>query len=226
MACNDCCCVHEENEMGYRPRNVQPEDQVGEVGGNIVRALPNALKMLQSQGIVTARQAAGYAKDLPRLSCALAAMFKRDLYNSSAEMAALLEKNYIDCDAIPVVPDGHGVTEHKRSGRLFWDSERQGDALLLPSDRDGGEAFVVSDVMGKIQNLPVLNANVLDSLLGRRHPTPERWEWKKIYFPGSLYFVYGRGPIVRGLYKQDNALAEVMATLKEVWTTHLIALRA
>lgn len=212
--------------MSYRPRIVLPGDQIGEVGGDIMRALPNALRMLQKQGIVTARQAAGYAKDLPRLSCALAAMFK-DLYNNTADIAILLERNYIDCDAAPFVPDGYGVTEHKRSDRLFWDSERQGDALLLPADRDGRrEEFIVSAVMGQIQNLPVLNANVLDGLLEKRHPTPERWDGKEIYFPGTLYFVYGSGPLVRGLHKQDDDLVEVRARLKEVWNKHLIALRA
>lgn len=212
--------------MGYRPRNVLPEDQVGEVGGNIMRALPNALRMLEKQGIVTARQAAGYARDLPRLSCALTAMFTRDLYNGSAEMAVLLGKYYIDCDADPAVPEGCGVKGHKRSGRLFWDSKRQGDALLLPSDRDGDRTFVVGDVMEKVQYLPVLNANVLDSLLAGHHPTPERWDGKQIYFPGTLYFVYGSGPIVRGLNKQYGVLLEVRAALKEVWSHHLIALRA
>ncbi len=212
--------------MSYRPKKVLPEDQVGEVGGNIIRALPNAMRILQKQHIVTSRQAAGYSKDLPRLSCAIAAMFK-ELYNGSAGIAVLLEEHYIDCDATPFIPAGWALTEHKRSGRLFWDSERQGNALLLPADRDErGGKFTIEMAINQIRNLPVLNANVLDDLLTRQYPTPERWEGKAIYFLGTLYYADGEGTVVRGLHRQGTFLAGVKARLVDVWNKHLIALRA
>lgn len=66
--------------------------QSGEIGGNIVRALPKALKLLERMEGIPPGNIIRYSQEGERLSCALATMFKM-MYNGHADIVALMSRS-------------------------------------------------------------------------------------------------------------------------------------
>lgn len=173
--------------------------QLGEIGGNVIRALPNAVKLLQEQGILFPKKVVAYSQEGERLSCALAVVFKM-MYDGNADIAALLGTYYIDCDAEPFVPNGWEVEEHQKGGRLLWDALAQADCLYLSAAQKNGDSIEGNKLRKELAGKPVLSANVLDYLLANQHLIPEEWKDKAVFFWGTVYRGSGGGLYVRYLY--------------------------
>jgi len=116
----------------------------------------------------------------------------------------------IDCDADPLTPPGWTVDEHIRNGKfIFKDSsirfyydglqkEYSCDSNTIPNKVINGYELRV-----KLENKPVLNANVLDYLLEHQEIIPEGWKGKRICFWGTVYrssFTIKGGSDIRYLF--------------------------
>lgn len=98
--------------------------------------------------------------------------------------------NYlIDTDAVPNIPDGWEVIEHKKMGEFIWDPSK---VLLYTSKcqlakRGMYENLFGSEVLDEIKDKHLMNANVLDHLLKNINLIPEEWKGKSVLFWGTVY---------------------------------------
>jgi len=115
----------------------------------------------------------------------------------------------IDCDKDPFIPEGWTVVEHKKMGQLEWDPTRI--RFYLSKKQMKGKHHIEGNKLRKeLASMPVLNANVLDSLLARPGLIPE--EWKKdengnarfVFFWGTIYRDSADRLRVRSLHFDDT----------------------
>jgi len=97
----------------------------------------------------------------------------------------LASRHIIDCDADSMLPDGWQVVEHRKGGQLKWDAVEV--ALYLDEAQQGGAIIAGEELRKKLQDKPVLNANVLDYLLANPRLIPEEWKGKTVLFWGTIY---------------------------------------
>ncbi len=98
----------------------------------------------------------------------------------------------IDCDKDPFLPNDLKVEEHKKMGNLKLDLSKV--EFFLSENQKGSRAVEGNKLRKELEDLPVLNANVLDYLLEHPHLIPG--EWKKderglaryIFFWGTIYY--------------------------------------
>lgn len=105
-------------------------------------------------------------------------------------------EHLIDCDVNPYVPDSWTVEEHKKGGLWKWNPK----ISFYLSERQKNGSLIGTDLRKELVNRPVLNANVLDWLLGHSELIPEEWKDKVIFFWGTIYRVRGGNLCVRYLY--------------------------
>lgn len=200
--------------------------QSGEIGGNIIRALPKALKLLEGMEDIPPQIIIKYSQEGERLSCALAVMFKM-MYNGHADIAALMKNHYIDCNTKPFLPNGWSIEEHQLGGRLKWDREAQKDTLLVARVRPDDKIKTGNDVRRELSDKPCLNANVLDYLLSNPHLIPEEWKGKAVFFWGTIYRLPGGHLCVRCLQWLDGwSRGECWLDDSWIFSNLVVALRA
>lgn len=178
--------------------------QLGEIGGNIIRALPNALKTLEAQGVLSAKQVVNYSQEGRRLSCALVAMLMA-VHNGNADIHALLNKHYVDCNADPYEPGGLGVAEHQKRGFLSLDVSQAQTLFFLSDDEQYYSASYLD-----------ANANVLDYALAHQGLIPASCKGRAVAFPGTTYRICPGGALYvrclvyrNGEYISGTALASM-----------------
>ncbi|MFZ2167563.1 MAG: hypothetical protein WAV50_01690 [Minisyncoccia bacterium] len=166
--------------------------QLGEIGGNIIRALPNALKTLEAQGVLSPKQVVAYSQEGRRLSCALVAMFTA-MYNGNADILALLNKHYVDCSVNPYEPGGFEIAEHQKGGFLSLDVSQAQTLFFLSDDEQYYSASYLD-----------ANANVLDYALAHQELIPASCKGRVVAFPGTTYRICPGGALyVRCLVYRD-----------------------
>ena len=117
----------------------------------------------------------------------------------------------IDLDSAPFVPEGwKEVEEHKKGGKLKWDSKK---IQLYLSESQKGDKYVEGNKLRKeLENLPTLNAKVLDFLLAHKELIPEEWKrdekgnTRYVFFWGTIYRHSDGNLYVRCLYWSGGRL--------------------
>ncbi len=109
---------------------------------------------------------------------------------------------FIDCDAMPYIPDGWKIEEHHKGGQVEFDPSKVG-FHLEPEQISG--AIVGSELRERLKDKSVLNACALDHLLANTALIPESWKLDEqsrtryIYFWGTVYRGGGGSLCVRYL---------------------------
>jgi len=96
-----------------------------------------------------------------------------------------IEKQIIDCDADPFVPEGWEVVEHRGNGKLEWDPAKF--ELYLCDEQEHGRIAGHELREKLVEGKQTLNANVLDYLLKHSELIPKEWKKKLIFFWGTIY---------------------------------------
>lgn len=104
----------------------------------------------------------------------------------------------IDCDVAPFCPEGWEVVEHRQGGRFEWDPAKIGLYLAEKQKKGTIQGHRLRKILA---DRPVLNANILDYLLGKPHLTPKKWEGEDVFFWGTIYRRFGDGLYVRCLHR-------------------------
>ena len=113
------------------------------------------------------------------------------------------------------VGEGWSILE-KRADGLYLDWKKI--VLFLSKRQKNGKWLKGYELREELTDKPVLNANILDSILINTHLIPE--DWKKdengniryVFFWGSIFRNSGRGLCVRGLYVSAMASGARAAT--------------
>jgi hypothetical protein len=122
----------------------------------------------------------------------------------SGNAEVVVKNHIIDCDAGPFCPEGWTVEHHNKSGKLTWDASKV--TLYLSDGQKNGKVLEGNKLRKELADKPVLNANVLQYLLGHPHLIPEEWKvdengnTRYIFFWGTIYRNSLGGLCVRGLY--------------------------
>jgi len=126
-------------------------------------------------------------------------------------------EHVINCDADPFVPEGWRVEEHQKGGPFKWDPKAV--QLYLSEPQRKCKSIEGNNLRTELAGKPVLNANVLDYLLGHSHLIPEEWKkrmnicfWGSIYRHGPFY-----GLCVRCLHWQGSRWVWVYMWLVSDW---------
>jgi hypothetical protein len=97
----------------------------------------------------------------------------------------------IDCDADPFVPEGLQVEEHQKGGSFTWDPKMV--RFYLSNLQQNGKCIRGEKLRAELRDKQVVNANVLDYLVGHPHLIPEEWKRDEesrtrcIFFWGTIY---------------------------------------
>ena len=91
----------------------------------------------------------------------------------------------IDCEDFPFVPGDLKVENHKEGGQLEWDPAKV--RLHFSPNQQNDKSIQGHKLRKELENEPVLNANVLDSLLDHPNLIPEEWKGKFVFFWGTIY---------------------------------------
>jgi hypothetical protein len=131
----------------------------------------------------------------------------------------------IDTDRDPYRSSKWSLIEHRKLGIITWDKERQAQALyysrnqkLKPKEGKPPKATEGHQLRKELEQLPVLNANVLDHLLEHQELIPDTWRKLVVYFWGTLF--YGQDEkdiIVRCLGYQDGKFHDNREWLRNRW---------
>ena len=106
----------------------------------------------------------------------------KEVFNGNAEI--VVRKHIIDLDAEPFCPDGWKVKEHHRGGQLEFDIQK---IKLYLADRQKGRVLEGNGLRKELEDMPTLNANVLDYLLSNPQLIPEEWKGDWVFFWGTIY---------------------------------------
>lgn len=93
-------------------------------------------------------------------------------------------RNVIDCESNPFVPDGWKIDEHFACG--FVEFTPKNVSLYMPKKQEKGN-IGGNHLWTELWNKPFMNANVLDHLLAHPEIIPEEWKGKCIFFWGTFY---------------------------------------
>lgn len=106
-------------------------------------------------------------------------------------------KHIINCADPPFVPNGYVLEKHQPGSEQYeFDAVK---VFLFQSEKQKSEILTGEELLQELDNIPVLNANVLDYLLVHKELIPESWKDKRIYFLGTIYLLNG-ARVVRYLY--------------------------
>jgi hypothetical protein len=95
------------------------------------------------------------------------------------------EREHVDLDADPFVPDSWSVEEHQKGGQFTWDAAKV--SLYLSKKQQNGKGIEGNKLREELKDRPVFNANLLDYLLAHTHLIPEEWKGKAVFFWGTIY---------------------------------------
>jgi hypothetical protein len=113
--------------------------------------------------------------------------------------AEVKDQYIIDCNAEPYLPPGFkGVDFHRKHGQLLWSPDKV--ELLCSQEQQGDDKIEGKDLWDKLQDEPLLNANVLDYLLKNPYLIPDSWKGKRVYFWGTVYRDHNNNQCVRCLF--------------------------
>jgi len=105
-------------------------------------------------------------------------------------------EHLIDCDALPFVPDGWSIDEHKKGGLFKFDPSK---IFLYLSERQKKGEIGGYDLRKELNGSRVMNANVLDYLLAHPGLIPEGWKDKAVFFWGTVYHYFDGSLCVRSI---------------------------
>lgn len=113
-----------------------------------------------------------------------------------------LPEHLIDCDSDPCVPQNWSLKSHLKMGVWKWQPEK---VVLFKFKEQAGSKRIGEYLYQKLEESPVLNANVLDYLLQHHHLIPSDWKNVFVFFWGTIYFSSGGKETVRCLrFNQEN----------------------
>ncbi|MBI5421321.1 MAG: hypothetical protein HZA35_03370 [Parcubacteria group bacterium] len=108
----------------------------------------------------------------------------------------------IDCDKDPFVPysadmfdrsdpqrNRWSVESHVKGGQLEWNLSRAG--LYLCESQRNNKVITGEELRKELKDQPLLNANILDTLVAHRELIPNSWYGKFVFFWGTIYCVAG-----------------------------------
>lgn len=154
----------------------------------------------QSNKLMDALENAGFTPgDVTKLQ-----QFK-DLAKLKAVLSGLAQivttKHVINCDIVPLVPNGWKVVQHVKGGQLEWNPADV--ELYLDESQKEGKSIKGNKLRQRLAKLigkRVMNANILDFLLDHPELIPEEWKGKAIFFWGTVYRSSDGNLCVRYLY--------------------------
>jgi len=111
----------------------------------------------------------------------------------------VIGNHIINCDTVPFIPSGLSVEEHRRTGNLVWDLNKV-SLYLSKNQKKNWKTIEGDELREELKNKSVLNANVLDYLVGHPELIPEEWKKKLIFFWGTIYRDLDSSLYVRYLY--------------------------
>ncbi|MBI3074608.1 MAG: hypothetical protein HYY92_00090 [Parcubacteria group bacterium] len=125
----------------------------------------------------------------------------------------------INCDTAPYIPDGWSVEAHHKDGQFVWNPNAV--ELYLADEQKEGR-IIGTELRKKLQDKPVLNANVLDYLLKpkNQHLIPEEWKGKAVFFWGTVYRYSDGNLCVRYLYWSVGGWFWSLYWLEHDWNAH------
>ena len=109
-----------------------------------------------------------------------------------------MKSHIINLEKPPYIPYPNWTIEsHIGKGKWKWNPK---EVELYLSEKQKTGYVIGHDLRKKLENKPVLNANVLDYLYENQELIPEDWKNKYVYFWGTIYR-YSDGDLrVRCLY--------------------------
>jgi hypothetical protein len=90
----------------------------------------------------------------------------------------------IDLDANPMTPEGWTVDKHTKGGKFEWDHTK---LALYRSQKQKTSGISGHELLKKLEEQTVLNANALDYLIANQELIPKSWEGWTIPFWGTIY---------------------------------------
>jgi len=124
----------------------------------------------------------------------------------ASPLQKLLEKPVflIDCDTTPFLVHPSWIVEsHQKSGLMEWDPRKV--TLYCSPDQESNKGVSGRDLLQELSGKPVLNANVLDSLLANPEYIPEEmWEGNFVFFWGTRYYHPNGYVVVRYLARSGG----------------------
>ncbi len=118
------------------------------------------------------------------------------------------DKDCIDLDSDPFIPNSWKVESHQKQGQLKWDSKKI--KLYLSDSQKNGKTIQGHKLRKELEKQKVLNANLLDFLLKNPEFIPEDWKvdengkTRYIFFWGTVYRDSSDNLCVRDLYWDDG----------------------
>ncbi len=114
------------------------------------------------------------------------AQYFGNLLQKTTEGVRFVEEYIIDFDTAPFCPEGWIVVEHKPCGTWKFNPEHV-IPHLFPRQEGSGKILGIN-LRKDLALMPVVNANLLDHFyLKNPELIPKEWEWKEVYFWGTIY---------------------------------------
>ena len=95
-----------------------------------------------------------------------------------------MTKHIIDTDAQPNCSEGYTIKTHSKGGNIEWDPEKVSLYLSETQNECGTSGY---NIQSELDNMPVLNACVLDYLIKNPNLIPADWVGKSVLFWGTIY---------------------------------------
>jgi len=96
-------------------------------------------------------------------------------------------KHIINCAIDPFIPNGYVLEKHQPGDENYeFDAVK---VFLFQSKKQEKEILVGEELLQELDNIPILNANVLDYLIAHPELIPDSWKDKRIYFLGTIYLL-------------------------------------
>lgn len=134
----------------------------------------------------------------------------------------------INCDALPLIPDGFKIHQHVVGGVIEWDKEKYSNSnLLYLIEKQKTGTVGGYELHARLAGLPVANACYLDWLMDHKDQIPE--SWKKlgaIFFWGTIYGGSDGNLCVRCLFWGGDEWLSLYGWLEGDWGDRLPALLA
>jgi hypothetical protein len=136
--------------------------------------------------------------------------------NLSMGKEPVKERQFVNLDANPYVPDEFEVIEHVRRGVFYWDQTKV-DLYVSPNQQNG-KAITGLALGRELERRPVFNACLLDYLMRETGLIPDIWKGKRIHFWGTIYNHPDGGRCVRYLHWCGDLWGWSVRWLRDEWS--------
>ncbi len=137
------------------------------------------------------------------------------------------KRRIVDCTRAPAAPGKLAVVKHEPGGMFHWGKDAI--APLLTEGQERGVTVTGREVFAELRTHVLLNANVLDFLLGNQRFIPEslkagpRGAMLGLCFWGTLYKTASNRIVVRYLFWSGNRWDSFYRCIDEVWMSEFYA---